>query len=103
MCCAKQSVRKAVLSVKKYGVTRATDSNNPVVKMGYDPTLHPTAGVARFTPKKDISGQLSSSCEELPVSEAISRVHVVLGLRHRSLVGLFERTNAFEVIFRVRY
>ena len=35
-------------------------------------------------------GRLSSSCGGLPVNEEISGVHIVLGLRHRSLVGLCE-------------
>ena len=55
---------------------------------------HPTVGVALFRPKS--LGRLSSSREELPISEAISRAHTVLELRHRSLVGLCERTPSIS-------
>ena len=41
--------------------------------------------------RQNFPGQLSSSCEELPVNKAISRVHMSFGLRHRSLVGMCER------------
>ena len=52
---------------------------------------HPTVRVAVVGLTDNIPVRLSSSCEELPVSEAISRVHICLGLRRRSLVGLCER------------
>ena len=51
----------------------------------------PAVGVAVVGLRQKGPGQLSSSREELPVSEAIPRVYVVLGLRHGSLVGLCER------------
>ena len=40
------------------------------------------------------------SCEELLVNEVISRVFIVLGLRHRSLVGLRERRRPSEFVFK---
>ena len=62
------------------------DGNDGGVSMS-----HPTVGVAVVRLRQKVPGQLSPSYEELPVSEAISRVHIVLGIRHRSLVGLCER------------
>ena len=43
---------------------------------------------------------MSSSCEELPVNEVISRVHYIFSLRHRSLVGLCERMPSKSYIGR---
>ena len=53
-----------------------------------------SAGRGRSCLRQRVPVQLSFSCEELPVSEAISRVHDILGLRHRSLVGLCERMSS---------
>ena len=58
--------------------------------------------ICMIAAKKGIPGQLSSSREELPVSEGFLRVRIVLKLRHRSLVGLCERMPV-EVFFLVRY
>ena len=40
-------------------------------------------------------------CKQLPVNEAISRVHFVSELRHK--IVRVARTNAFQVIFREIY
>ena len=50
-----------------------------------------------------VSGQLSSSSEELPVSEDETFTPIfVLGLAHTG-AGRVARTNIFQVIYRVRY
>ena len=59
----------------------------------------PRQGLKVF--RQNVPERLSSSCEELPVNGVISRVHIVSGLRHGSLVGLCERMP-FKVILRVR-
>ena len=53
---------------------------------------HPTVSVAVFGSKRP--WRFSFSCNELPVTEVNSRVHTYSGLRHRSLVGLFERMHS---------
>ena len=44
--------------------------------LGLRPLSHCTVGVALSAPRSP-SGKLSSSCEELPASEAASPVHLV--------------------------
>ena len=60
---------------------------------------HPSVGVAVVGLGQNVPGQLSSSCEEVPVREAISRAHCTgSGLRHKRL-GRVVRPSAFEVFF----
>ena len=64
---------------------RVNHSQEMLVKIGQK--SHPTVGVAVFA-HKNVPGRLSSSGEELPVNEIISRILLFLGLSHKSLVGL---------------
>ena len=52
---------------------------------------HPTVGVQVVGLTNNVPVRLSSSCEELPVGEVISRANMFLGLKRRSLVGFCER------------
>ena len=63
-------------------------------------TPSPTVAVAIFG--SNVSERLSSSREELPVSNDILTSRMVLVLTHRN-VGRVARTNFFEGILRVRY
>ena len=54
---------------------------------------------ALFSPKKGIPSRLSSSHEELPVSDVISPVHTCrFRFKAQEKLGRVVRTNAFEVM-----
>ena len=65
---------------------------------------HPTAGAALFGPKKKKTDRLSSSTAKLSVRTSYDNITIIflLGLAHRT-VGRFARTNAFQVMFRMKH